>query len=114
MGLSRAFTQQATPPTLVATNQFPNTSTISDLQITPTPTVPISARPGNNRRGLLFDNDGTLPVIFSLGSTVSVSARTGILFPNDFYEDLTGWQGSVAVASVGGNGAVNITEVVYI
>jgi hypothetical protein len=113
MGLSRAFTQQPMQPTLVAVNQFPNTSTISDLQLMPAPSIPISARPGN-RRGLLFDNDGTLPVIFALGTTVSVTQRTGILFPNDFYEDLTGWQGPVAVASVGGAGACNITELVYI
>jgi hypothetical protein len=61
-----------------------------------------------------MDNDGTLPVVFAFGTTVSFSARTGILFPNDFYEDLSGWQGPIALASVGGNGAVNITEVVYI
>jgi hypothetical protein len=115
MGLYRAFVQQATSPTVVATNQFPNSSTIFDLtNLTPTPSVPVVARPGN-RRGLLFENDGTLPIVFSLGTTVSVSARTGILFATDYYEDLTGWQGPVAVAAVGGNsGALNITEVVYI
>jgi hypothetical protein len=114
MGLSRAFTQTVAPPTVVASNQFPNTSTIWDLQISTAPSTPIVARPNLNRRGLLFDNDGTLPVIFAYGTSVSFSSRTGILFSNDFYEDLSGWQGPVTVASVGGNGAINITEIVFI
>ena len=114
MGLHRAFTQQAAPPQTVAINQFPNNATITDVALTTTPSVPLPARPTNNRRGFLVENDGTVPVIFGYGSTVSIAARTALLFPSDFYEDLTGWQGPVAVASVGGNGAVNITEMVYI
>jgi hypothetical protein len=115
MGLYRAPQQQITSPTLVAANQFPNISTIWDLtNLTPTPSVPLPTRLGN-RRGLVLENDGTVPIIFGLGTAVSLSARTALLFPNDVYEEVSGWQGTVAVAAVGGSGgAVNITEVVYI
>lgn len=114
MGTYRAFVQASPVQSAVAANQYPNTSTIVDAQLTPNSQVFIQARPNANRRGLIIENDGSLPVIFSLGSTVSVSARTGILFTNDTYEDDKGWQGPVAAASVGGNGAANFTEMVYI
>jgi hypothetical protein len=111
MGLSRA----STPGTsTVAANQFPNTATITDASLTTTPTIILQARPNLNRRGLLIENDGSVPMIFSFGTTVSLAARTGLLNSNDFYEDLLNWQGPVAAASVGGNGAANFTELVFI
>jgi hypothetical protein len=116
MGLSRAFTQQSTPTSSVAANQYPNSSTVVDMtNLSTTPSIALTTRPLNNRRGFVVENDGTLPVIFANGSTVSLSARTALLFPNDVWEDLSGWQGQVTVAAVGsGAGAANITEMVYI
>jgi hypothetical protein len=111
MGVHRAFVQAT--PALVATNQYPNNSTITDAPLTTTSTVIITARSGN-RRGMIIENDGTVPMIFACGSTVSVAARTALLFPNDIYEDLSGWQGPIAAASVGSNGAANFTEMVFI
>lgn len=113
MGLSRAFTQQS--PIMVASNQFPNQSTIVDVtNLSTAPTIVLPARPTNNRRGLVVENDGTAPVIFANGSSVSFSARTALLFPNDVWEDLSGWQGPVSAASVGGAVAANFTEMVFI
>jgi len=113
MTLVRAFTQITTPST-VPTNQYPNSATITDLALTTTPVVALPARSANNRRGFLIENDGSSSMIFGYGSTVSVASRTALLFPNDFYEDTSGWQGPVAVASVTTPGAANITEMVYI
>ena len=113
MSLSRAFTQTQITPT-VAVNQFPSNATITDAALTTSPLVVLPARPLLNRRGLIIENDGTASMIFGYGTTVSFSSRTGLLFPNDFYEDACGWQGPVAAASVGGNGAANFTEMVYI
>jgi len=114
MGLSRAFTQAAASVPVVATNQFPNQATITDLSLTPTPSVSLPARPTGNRRGFIVENDGTVPVIYAYGSTVSVAARTALLFPNDVWTDDSGWQGPVAFASVGSGGTANVTEMVFI
>lgn len=111
MGLSRAFTQQATA---VATNQFPNTATITDVQLGTTASLVLPARLGGNRRGLLIENDSSVPMVFGYGTTVSLAARTALLFPSDFYEDISGWQGPVAAASVGAAGSANFTEMVFI
>jgi hypothetical protein len=114
MGVYRTFVQASPVPSTVPANQYPNNSTITDANLTTSSAIVIQARPTNNRRGLIIENDGTLPMIFSLGTTVSVAARTALLFPNDIYEDTSGWQGGVAAASVGGNGAANFTEMVFI
>ena len=113
MGLSRAFIQQPAAQNLVAANQFPNSATITDMtNMTAAPTV-IAARAGN-RRGIIIENDGTLPVIFGYATTVNPSSRTALLFPNDVWEDSSGYQGPVAIASVGNGGAANFTEMVVI
>jgi hypothetical protein len=114
MGLSRAFTQAATATALVAANQFPNNATITDATLGTTPSIILPARPNLNRRGLVIENDSSSPMIFAFGTTVSFSQRTALLFSNDVYEDLSGWQGAVAAASVGGSGAANFTEMVFI
>lgn len=115
MGLSRAFTQATPTATVVPVNQYPNVASITDLtNLTATPAVPLPARTANNRRGFTIENDGTTSILFGYGTTVSPAARTGVLFPSDFYEDITGWQGSVAVASIGNGGGCNITEMVII
>jgi hypothetical protein len=115
MGLSRAFTQVTPTTGVTPTNQYPNSASITDLtNLTASPVVPLPARTANNRRGFLIENDGTTSVLFAYGTTVSVSVRTGLLFPNDFFEDITGYQGPVAFASIGNGGAANITETVLI
>jgi hypothetical protein len=112
MGFSR-FNQQTSAPSLVPLNQFPNNSTITDASLSTSSPFILPPRPGN-RRGLIIENDGIVPMVFSLGTTVSVAARTAMLNPNDIYEDASGWQGSVAALSVGSSGAANFTEMVYI
>jgi len=113
MGLSRAFTQQPTTQNSVAANQYPNSATITDMvNMTATPIV-VPARAGN-RRGMIIENDGTTPVIFGYNTTVNSSNRTALLFPNDVWEDLSGWQGPVSIASTANGGAANFTEMVFI
>lgn len=108
MGLYRAFIQQPASVT-----QFPNNATVTDAVLSTTSTVVLSARP-NNRRGLIIENDGTVPMVFAYGSSVSVAARTFLLNPNDGFSDDVSWQGPIAAMSVGGAGAANFTEIVII
>ena len=114
MSLYRAFSQQQ-GNTTAATPQYPsNAPPILDIGLTTNSAVILPARTDNRRRGFILENDGTVPMVFDYGTTVSVAARTALLFPNDIWEDNLNWQGAVAAASVGGAGAVNLREVTII
>jgi hypothetical protein len=49
-------------------------------------------------------------MVFALGATVSVGARTARLEAGDVYEDTNNWQGAVHSLSIGSAGNVNVTE----
>lgn len=108
MGLYRAFVQSA------VTNNFPNTSAVTEAALTATTSVILANRPTNNRRGFAIENDGTVPMIFAYGATVTVAARSIRLEPGDFFEDNFNWQGPVSAMSIAGAGSANITELTIV
>jgi len=95
-------------------NNFPNDSIIRNLELTTATSVIIPPRLTNNRRGFFIENAGNLPIIFALGSSVSANTRTAQLNPGKIYEDVLNWQGSIAIASLGGDGLVNFTELIHV
>ena len=110
MGLTRAFTQAPS-----STIQFPGSApSLTDVALTTSSAVILPARTDNRRRGFILENDGTVPLVFAYGTTVSVATRTAQLFPNDVWDDTINWQGAVAAASVGSAGTVNLTELTII
>jgi len=115
MGLSRSFVQaQANTTTWVPINQFPNRATITNVNLSTTPTLICPDRSStSHRRGILIEN-GSTPMIFAFAPTVSATQRTALLNANDFYDDECGWQGPVSAATVVGTGTANITEMTII
>lgn len=109
MGLTRASIQPTVAPVT-----FPSSATVTDLSLSTTPQLALPARTDNRRRGFVIENDGVPTIIFAYGTTVSVAARTAQLFTNDAWDDTINWQGAVSIASVGGNGSANITEMVIL
>ncbi|MCC3473991.1 MULTISPECIES: hypothetical protein [unclassified Microcoleus] len=108
MGLYRAFVQSAT------TNNFPNTSAVTEAALTTTASVVLANRPALNRRGFAIENDGTVPMIFAYGATVTAAARSIRLEPGDYFEDTFNWQGAISAMSVSGSGTANITELTIV
>lgn len=111
MGLYKAFTQQSS---ISAATSFPKSGSTSEATLGTTPAFIAIARPLGNRRGLIIENDGVNPMVFSLGTTVTVAARTARLDPGDYWEDPYNWQGPVTAMSVSGQANANITELVII
>ncbi len=62
----------------------------------------------------MIENDGSVPMVFGYGPSVSLATRTFLLNPTDGFSDDTNWQGPVAAMSVGSAGAANFTEIVII
>lgn len=104
MGLYRAFVQSST------VNNFPNTSAVTESELTTTASVILANRPTANRRGFAIENDGATPMIFAYGATVTVASRSIRLEPGDYFEDTFNWQGPISAMSIGETGSVNITE----
>lgn len=110
MGLYKAFVQSTTTTPV----QFANTATITSAILSSTaPAVILPAR-SNNRRGMIIENNGSVPMIFGYGATVSVATRTALLNPNDVFSDDVSWQGVISAMSVGSAGSANFTEIVVI
>jgi hypothetical protein len=83
MGLYRAFVQPAPTPVLL-----PNGGQVTNIPLsTTTPAAVIMARSDGRRRGFFIENSGSVPMVFALGATVSVGARTARLEAGDVYED---------------------------
>lgn len=108
MGLYRAFVQSA------PTNNFPNTSAVTEAALTATPTVILANRPTGNRRGFAIENDGNTPIIFAYGTTLTVATRSIRLEVGDYFEDTFNWQGAISAASIGTGGSANITELTIV
>lgn len=97
--------------------RFPSGATITEFQLSATPTQVLSDRSvASNRRGLMVYNDGTANCLFSYGTTISSSAFTAELLPGGYVEDSPSapWQGPVLMRSTGSPTSVNITELVII
>ena len=107
MALYRAFVQQSVI-------NFPNTALVTESALTTTASVILANRPTGNRRGFAIENDGTVPMIFAYGATVTAAARSIRLEPGDYFEDTFNWQGAISAMSVSGAGTVNITELTIV
>jgi hypothetical protein len=97
--------------------RFPSGATVSEFQLSATPTIILTDRSvASNRRGLMVFNDGTANCLFSYGTSISATAFTAELLPGGYIEDSPSapWQGPAVMRSSGSPTSVNVTEVVII